>query len=698
MNEEIVKICPIAFICDDKFAIPTITAITSLLNSKEDDTKYKIYVCTETLSKENTDLFNKFKNEPWNCELIILNFSIEQFKDIYIDTESGTGAGSIVALIKFILSDFIDEDILLYLDSDILVKKDLSNLFDEFQIEKIAGVVLDTGKIYNKGGLREELPKYFNSGVMMLNLARMREESYSKKLIETKKSFDDFTLVDQDAFNLVFRGDVYLLKVEYNLLIRNLIDSAHKYSMEALNVFCNTSYSCLHSMEEDASILHFASPKKPWLDLNSRHGLLWKKISNLSPLFVETDKTSIEIKTTIPIILATDEGYAKQTHVTIISVLENSSIEVYYDIYVLVPERFSNETEIEFFNIKKVYTNCNINFIEMAEEYVDAKLNIPHITSPTFYRLSAPELFPQYDKIIYLDSDVIVETDLIDYFETDLTSFYLSGVKAPSYHAAKDDNRIYCEANELPAIDNYINAGVILMNLRLMREHNLTPRFKELSTRGFRSQDQDILNGVCYGKILHLHYKYNCMITKYENQESQLRVVFSDEIIKYAHNFPSIIHYAAENKPWEDYLCALSDRWWKYAKLSSFYNLIILEYSEKAIFSTQQKKLDLVRQVKKANSRPCQSTYQCSFLVKEFGKFIKSSNVLDNMRSDSKAINQIKGQLRWTRNEIEKLRAERLGLKKELNCYKKIQFSFSYKLGRAITWLPRNIKNIVNKY
>lgn len=147
---------------------------------------------------------------------------------------------------------------MLYLDGDIIVQHDLSELFDINLGEKVAAVVLDSGKIYNKGGLRGELPKYFNSGVMLLNLKMMRENGFTQKLIDAKIKLNNPKLVDQDAFNIAFRGFTKLLPIQYNALLVNLHNSRSKFTMTALNNFYNTSFSSLYDLDENACIVHFA--------------------------------------------------------------------------------------------------------------------------------------------------------------------------------------------------------------------------------------------------------------------------------------------------------------------------------------------------------------------------------------------------------------------------------------------------------
>ena len=638
----------IVFVCDDNYSIPTITAITSLLKNKASDIKYKIYICTPGLSEENQALFTAFMFHPWNTEIQLMEMSPDKYASIYKQYDGNTGAGSITALLKFDICNVIKESSVLYLDGDIIVRNDISELFEIDLENKIAAVVKDSGKIYSNNGLRNDLPKYFNSGVMLLNLDMMRDMNMSQKLFNIKKELNSHTLVDQDAFNLAFRGLTKLLPIKYNALLINLNNSVEKFSMRQLNKFYGTYYSCLYDLEDDVSILHFASKEKPWKYSDTAYADEWMAYYQVSPInkplnrtiyFSNTTNTvSGTYQTTIPIILATDINYVPQTSVTIISALENRTANTIYHFYILVPQVFDQSTSESFEEISTHYKNCKIEFIEMNDAFSDCKLNIAHITSPTFYRLKAPSLLPQYKKAIYIDSDVVVEGDLAYYYQTNLDNYYIGGVKAPSYHFAPNGNLEYCKNNGLPAIDQYINAGVILMNLDKMRQDNIEDRFIELSKCGFRSQDQDIINGVCYNHIKHLPYKYNCMITKYETVPEQALNVFTIPEINEAYNRPIITHYAAEDKPWKCVDCALADRWWKYARLSPFYNQILAKYISCIVDNAQKKRLIFL--------------------------YGKNSSTQDSSQNEANAI----------------------------------RASWTYKIGRFITFIPRKIRGGIRCY
>src|SRR5699024_3228667 len=109
----------------------------------------------------------------------------------------------------------------------------------------------------------------------------------------------------------------------------------------------------------------------------------------------------------------------------------------------------------------------------MRDKFKNAKSSIAHISVVTYYRLALPNLLPQYDKLIWLDGDTIVCRDLSCLFNTDMGNNYIAGVLAP--YVAQDAN--YAKILGIPNMKTYVNAGVLLWNLDLMRQNNLEQKF-----------------------------------------------------------------------------------------------------------------------------------------------------------------------------------------------------------------------------
>ena len=280
------------------------------------------------------------------------------------------------------------------------------------------------------------------------------------------------------------------------------------------------------------------------------------------------------VETTIPIILSSDNNYAPFMYTTMLSILKNAHKHTFYDFYLMVPSVFSIKNEKNIMLLKKQF-NCDIHFIDMKDAFSDLTMQISHITSPTYYRLLAADLLPRkYDKCIYLDVDICVQQDLSPMLNIDMGGNYVAGVIAAAYCIKSEYNK---ERLQLSTVSNYINAGVLLMNLKKIREDNLTTKFLELSKKNYSSQDQDVVNVACFGKILVLPVKYNLM-TKYKalfdikhKQYGVLEKIYGKKNIEVALKNPVIIHYADKIKPWNDKNTQYAMIWWSYANTSPYF-------------------------------------------------------------------------------------------------------------------------------
>lgn len=224
----------------------------------------------------------------------------------------------------------------------------------------------------------------------------------------------------------------------------------------------------------------------------------------------------------------------------------------------------------------------------MKNAFSDITLKIQHITTPTFYRLLASDLLPnKYDKCIYLDADICVCKDLSEMYNIDMEDNYVAGVVAAGYYFKNNynSNRL-----NIPNANTYINAGSIILNLNEIRKNNLTETFLRLSENNYTSQDQDVINVACYGKIKLLPLKYNFMtkyLKKYKN--NNFNNLYGKENIHDALNNPLIIHFADKIKPWQQIITKYDEIWLNYAKQTPYYKMF------NPIFLTNFSKFDYYR-------------------------------------------------------------------------------------------------------
>lgn len=280
----------------------------------------------------------------------------------------------------------------------------------------------------------------------------------------------------------------------------------------------------------------------------------------------------------IPIAYATANDY-EYTVVSMLSILENSKENEIYDFYILIDNDFLHNNKKKFLRCFKSYeSRCCITFKNVGNVFENVYLRVKTINRPTYFRLLLPELLSE-EKCIYLDSDTIICRNIQELLEFDLQGCYVAGVKAPWY-VLKADNTSYCKQALLPDMDQYINAGVLLMNLAKMRKDNIVDKMLSLLPYNMDSQDQDIINSACFGKIRFLPFMFNVM-TKYSSWPiSEFENLFSEAELKMAWNNPGIIHYADRIKPWNDLDCVMGDYWWSVCRRSCMWDFFYREIED----------------------------------------------------------------------------------------------------------------------
>ena len=266
----------VAFITDRHYIIPTVVAVTSLLCNKKPDTYYDIYIIAADLSDDDTEKFLELRGS--GAGIHVIKASLERFKGM---RESISGYITFAVYLKFDLPDLIpDQDKVLYLDSDIIIQKDLSEFFETNIKDDYAGVVKDIALIDNELNIKN----YFNAGVMLLNLKLMRKNGASGALHNIAASSGRLKFMDQDCFNLFFNNKVKLFPAIYNCFYNLFLEQKEKYTIESINKCFETDYSSLDNLKRESYIIHLVGSDKPWVYYNSIFAGEWDEYFKKSPL------------------------------------------------------------------------------------------------------------------------------------------------------------------------------------------------------------------------------------------------------------------------------------------------------------------------------------------------------------------------------------------------------------------------------
>lgn len=276
------KAIPVVFITDDNYVMPTAVAITSLIANKSVNTVYKIFILTESLSPEHTEKLTALNTE--DASVSIIEVDSEPIESVGKSNVYENIHVSKASLFKFRIPElFEDYDRILYLDGDLVVKKGLSEFFNRDISEVYAAVVKDMIPMLAQWTKHTNLLKinhssYFSSGVMLLNLDKMRKDRITEKLIEYRKNGINY-LMDQDAFNVVFSENVIYADYSYNLTYTSYVTFPYKH----LKDFYNFEYKNKDEILEEAAIIHFCGKKKPWMQEGTQASEIWDEYYTESP-------------------------------------------------------------------------------------------------------------------------------------------------------------------------------------------------------------------------------------------------------------------------------------------------------------------------------------------------------------------------------------------------------------------------------
>lgn len=258
------------------------------------------------------------------------------------------------------------------------------------------------------------------------------------------------------------------------------------------------------------------------------------------------------------------------TTISMYSIVQRKKPKTVIDFIILTDDYFTEDLKGKFVKFFDGVQSITITFKSVGRIFENVFLQQDFIKNSTYFRLLISDIVDT-EKCLYLDYDTIVCIDLQELFDIDLRDNYIAGVKAPSYHLKRDKDN-YCIQAKLKDLTQYVNAGVLLMNLKKMREDNVTHQFLKLLPCNMLSQDQDIINSVCYGKIVYLPFCYNVM-TKYANWSvREYEDLFTYEELQDAWNQPKIIHFADKIKPWNSIECVMSDYWWNVCRNSPMWD------------------------------------------------------------------------------------------------------------------------------
>ena len=266
------------------------------------------------------------------------------------------------------------------------------------------------------------------------------------------------------------------------------------------------------------------------------------------------------------IVFCLDNYYIPYCATTIASIIDNNQAER-ITFHLFVDEiTDANRVMMQEWFVKQ--DGKDILFYDLSEDdFKDFPVGNAYINLTTYFRLVIQDKLPDIDKVIYLDCDTIVNGSLKELWNTEMGDYAVAGVR----DRVNDSIRLY---NRLryPIHDGYINAGVLLINLKKWRELHVFDRAKEIAKampKALKNHDQDIINILFHDSKQILPFRYNLLeYYLYVEEWLYLDRKYYPEIVEACKN-PAIIHFCMPQKPWH-YECInpFKELYYKYRKMT----------------------------------------------------------------------------------------------------------------------------------
>jgi len=283
---------------------------------------------------------------------------------------------------------------------------------------------------------------------------------------------------------------------------------------------------------------------------------------------------SNEFDNIIPVMFAVNNEYVSYLYIALMSLIEHTDLDTNYQIYVLhTGLKKRNIERLE--NLSKANVNVICQNIEKWMQGIEIKNSI-HLTVETCYRLLIPELFPQYLRVLYIDSDTLIMADVAELYKSELNGKTVGAVHDVVCTYLKD----YYEKRIDMDVENGFNAGILVIDTLKFREKKIKEKCikwleedSKKSERKYTYMDQDVLNLALKDDVCFLKSAWN-----FQWQYLwRLDTIYPEYVEQYVLDSQSakIIHYAGDKKPWMRPDLEKADLFWMIARKSIYYEEIL---------------------------------------------------------------------------------------------------------------------------
>ena len=287
-------------------------------------------------------------------------------------------------------------------------------------------------------------------------------------------------------------------------------------------------------------------------------------------LFLNNKQNTIPIipkpknNNSINIVFTTDKEYSSYLKVALKSLILNKDKDSIYNIYILsIDLNKKTQEELKTFKQNDVEIKAVPLKLSMLKGKIRHRTFCHHVSNADYFKFFIPEMFQNFDKILYLDSDILVLGDLSSLYNTDIQDKYIAVLRRYSYPVDLKEVRY--------------NIGIILFNIQNCIKSNLTSKL--LYTKN-HNNDNNSITQATFNKAIPQNmaepispiYNNRTITTKEDFIKYNFRKnyhPFLDEInnLDELDKKTIIVHFAGYQKPWYNPKMKFAKQWWRYAHL-----------------------------------------------------------------------------------------------------------------------------------
>lgn len=290
----------------------------------------------------------------------------------------------------------------------------------------------------------------------------------------------------------------------------------------------------------------------------------------------------------VPMFFGCDDKFLPHAMTAIASVMDHASQRNNYDIFIIQTgismERIAISQEW-----MRQFPNARLRFIDIDELLEDAGRNnfksTRRYSHAVYFRLFAPRIFSSYDRIIYLDSDMVIMADMAEYYGTDLGGKVLAGThdfvsERESLVNPANNHFWRTQLGKEPGSGYFVSCA-LLMDLKRMRDEGVQEELLEKvrTIQDAKLPDQDVLNAVLNDRVKFVDVAWNYFDWMLDPDEESLKFTMIDDVarqtIRRSRNRYKILHFG-DRKPWNyDYDGKNEEHYWKYLQQTPFHREVV---------------------------------------------------------------------------------------------------------------------------